>query len=47
MEKEEKELLEKLVKEVATQNKLLALLLCRKFPILGCHLLDGCLLAPV
>ncbi len=27
MEKEEKELLEKLVKEVATQNKLLALLL--------------------
>lgn len=30
MEKEEKELLEKLVKEVATQNKLLALLLCQK-----------------
>lgn len=27
MEKEEKELLEKLVKEVATQNKLLAMLL--------------------
>lgn len=29
MEKEEKELLEKLVKEVATKNKLLALLLCQ------------------
>lgn len=30
MEKEERELLEKLVKEVATQNKLIALLLCQK-----------------
>lgn len=31
MEKEEKELLERLVKEVATQNKLIALLLCQKY----------------